>query len=249
MIINSVRYRRETDNVSLIPNNPTNVVLLSGEQAFLDFTYVDTYRNPGADLSIYINSEMASSEERIENNETINRFFTLEKGFYFFDIEAVNAIGNFGSLQYRFLYDYPDTEFIISEYDQSSNSYVLSGHTYTLNQNKQFEIPPYSNGEAGLMPIRKIKAGAFSNFLKLTSVIIPETVEFIGATAFAFCRNLAEVTFLSETPPTLDGDFVFQDSEYVTILKVPAEYIDNYTSLAADENSPWRFFNGKIMSL
>jgi hypothetical protein len=248
MIINSVRYRRLSDTVSLTENDNLNKILFSGEPLSLNFTYTDTSRNPGATLEIFKNSIIISSEQ-IENNAVVSETYSLTKGYYVFDVVATNVFDDSDNLQYRVLYDFPDIVFITSEYHDESNGYIVTGHTYTLNGNKQFEIPPYSDGISGLMPIKKIAAGAFSNFLRLTSVIIPETVEFIGATAFAFCRNLAEVVFLSETPPVLDGNFVFQDSEYLTIARVPIEYIDNYTSLASDPNSPWHYFNGKIASL
>lgn len=45
------------------------------------------------------------------------------------------------------------------------------------------------------LPVVAIAAGAFQNFASLTSAVLPDSVVFVGAAAFAGCLNLQSVTF------------------------------------------------------
>ena len=54
--------------------------------------------------------------------------------------------------------------------------------------------------------LTRIEDGAFAGCTELTSIVIPETVEYIGADAFNGCTGLTSITLLSETPPAIGTD-------------------------------------------
>ena len=54
--------------------------------------------------------------------------------------------------------------------------------------------------------LTRIEDGAFAGCTRLTSVIIPETVEYIGADAFNGCTGLTSITINSDTPPEIGTD-------------------------------------------
>ena len=76
--------------------------------------------------------------------------------------------------------------------------------------------------------IKTITAGAFSH-RKITSVVIPASVEIIRETAFSGCEGLVSITCKATIPPAL-GDDVFQWVNKSIPLYVPAESIDLYQS-------------------
>lgn len=76
--------------------------------------------------------------------------------------------------------------------------------------------------------IKTITAGAFSH-RKITSVVIPASVEMIREAAFSGCEGLVSITCKATIPPAL-GDDVFQWLNKSIPLYVPAESIDLYQS-------------------
>lgn len=77
---------------------------------------------------------------------------------------------------------------------------------------------------------------------KLTTVTIPSTVTYIGASAFLANEDLAVVTMLPTTPPTLYADELpFGDGSYLTVIYVPAASVDTYTGTAG-----WSTYAAKI---
>ena len=63
---------------------------------------------------------------------------------------------------------------------------------------------------------------------KLTSVVIPSTVTKLGYSAFLYNENLAVVTMLPTTPPTLEPELPFGECEALTAIYVPAGCADTY---------------------
>lgn len=56
---------------------------------------------------------------------------------------------------------------------------------------------------------------------KLTSVVIPSTVTKLGYSVFLYNENLAVVTLLPTTPPTLEAELPFGECEALTAIYVP----------------------------
>ncbi len=77
--------------------------------------------------------------------------------------------------------------------------------------------------------IKTITAGAFMHHGKLTSIVIPASVELIRDEAFSGCDRLVSITCKAITPPAL-GDDVFRWVDKSTPLYVPAESISLYNS-------------------
>lgn len=70
---------------------------------------------------------------------------------------------------------------------------------------------------------------AFCGYKRLTSVVIPETIEEIGEEAFSFCDNLATVTCYATTPPELNS-LAFTSISSSAVLYVPKDVLDSYRS-------------------
>ncbi len=71
----------------------------------------------------------------------------------------------------------------------------------------------------------------------ITSVVLPETMQTVGNQAFALCPNIATVTALSTTPPTMDDDGFAADVYNNAQLKVVGSAVTDY------QNAPgWRSF-------
>ena len=71
---------------------------------------------------------------------------------------------------------------------------------------------------------------------KLTSIVIPASVETIGDEAFGGCDDLVSITCKATTPPAL-GDDVFRWVDKSIPVYVPAESVELYRF--ADE---WKEF-------
>ena len=63
---------------------------------------------------------------------------------------------------------------------------------------------------------------------KLTSLVIPSTVTKLGYSAFLYNEDLAVVTMLPTTPPTLEPELPFGECEALTAIYVPAGCADTY---------------------
>lgn len=72
-------------------------------------------------------------------------------------------------------------------------SYSITSTTYVINALADIELPSEYDG----MPITRIGDGAFKDANHLKSVVIPEGVEIIDASAFEGCVNLEEATIPS----------------------------------------------------
>jgi|GEM_PF-1017847 len=66
------------------------------------------------------------------------------------------------------------------------------------------------------LPVTRIEAGAFRNCEHMTSVIIPETVTFIGYEAFAHCNGLTEV-FIPSSVIETDNDVFWYCNNLKTV--------------------------------
>ena len=76
--------------------------------------------------------------------------------------------------------------------------------------------------------LTSIDSWAFFDCSSLTSVTIPNSVTSIGSYAFVDCSGLTSITVLAETPPTLDGSYVFMDVPTGIPVYVPCSSITSY---------------------
>lgn len=89
----------------------------------------------------------------------------------------------------------------------------------------------------------------YAGYYNLTAITIPETVTYVMDYAFANLPYLETITFLSETPPTIDSFFIdvicgsLTDSGTVTIY-VPASAVDTYKSA-----TNWSEYADKIQAI
>jgi hypothetical protein len=88
--------------------------------------------------------------------------------------------------------------------------------------------------------LQTINRQAFSDCKSLTSITIPAGIERINMSAFSGCTNLATVTCLATTRPTL-ATGVFPSS---TQIKVPADSVDDYKAA-----SNWSTYAGQISAI
>ena len=75
--------------------------------------------------------------------------------------------------------------------------------------------------------ITNIPADAFSNYTKLNKVILPSSLEEIGANAFANCRRLYEIYSYASIPPLAE---VSSFTNYNATLYIPCEHKQYYQS-------------------
>lgn len=81
-----------------------------------------------------------------------------------------------------------DDSVLIFEENADGVSYSVSGCNSTASG--ELIIPSTYNG----LPVTVIANSAFSRYTKLTSVIIPETINSIGSYAFSYCKSLISIT-------------------------------------------------------
>lgn len=88
---------------------------------------------------------------------------------------------------------------------------------------------PYVGEYTILDGIKTITAGAFAYHSKLTSIVVPASVESIREVAFVGCDGLASITCKAVVPPSL-GEDVFRGVDKSIPLYVPAESVELYRS-------------------
>lgn len=104
---------------------------------------------------------------------------------------------------------------LIFEYNQEKAFAICCG-TDDGEYNGEVIIPGTVNG----VKVTSIKASAFSRS-KVSSVHIPNTVKSIGMQAFAYCDNLAQVTFDEDSSLELIDPLAFSGCNKLTYVKLP----------------------------
>ena len=91
-------------------------------------------------------------------------------------------------------------------------SYDIVTESYSVSLNSCFDgdlqIPEsYDNGIDGLKPVISIHEKAFENCLGITSINIPNSIEYIGRYAFQNCTALTNVNILNKSIVIGQGAF------------------------------------------
>ena len=146
-------------------------------------------------------------------------------------------------------------EYIIVDHDMQTVSMISDTKLPQI-----LDIPDVITYKGTDYTVVSIRDGAISDSYGITEIYVPNTVtyigdkvcgyspdlrilflgsglETIGATAFEYCQNIAEITSLASVPPVL-GNYVFGEVKRTTPVYVPANAIEAYR--AADI---WKEFN------
>ena len=118
----------------------------------------------------------------------------------------------------------------LKTYNMVSKSLTITGKRFKKSE-KIIEIPEQING----YPIFKISSRAFYNYSNIESIIIPDSVNNIGSQAFAYCKNLREITILSISPPEI-GENIFKGCTNVS-LSVPSGAKNDYKYILNKKNA------------
>ena len=115
----------------------------------------------------------------------------------------------------------------------SASTDITEGlYTYELDEGKAIitDVDESISGsitipsKLGGYSVVEIESSAFSNCKKLTSVVIPNTVEVIGAFAFSYCENIATVT-LPASLKIIEVQAFYNCKSLVTV-SIPASVTD-----------------------
>lgn len=77
--------------------------------------------------------------------------------------------------------------------------------------------------------VRSVANNAFKDSIALTSIELPSTLEYMGASAFQNCKALGFVTCRATVPPATKSD-VFTNIRPGALLLVPAAVLDSYAA-------------------
>ncbi len=81
--------------------------------------------------------------------------------------------------------------------------------------------------------VSRVPYNTFNKF-NAQKVYLPETIEYIGESAFSECSQLSEITIYAMTPPVL-GSYVFKDVPDGLVIYVPAAALTKY-----EESEGWK---------
>ena len=119
----------------------------------------------------------------------------------------------------RICYNY-DLEFELIEID-GGHAYIVVGNGTSTDD--ELMIPPTYQG----LPVVGVKSGAFANVGLLVSVVLPDTVTFVGSGAFKGCENLEEVVM----PPSIvriENDTFKYCSKLKNVTMPGVTYVGDY---------------------
>lgn len=79
-------------------------------------------------------------------------------------------------------------------------------------------------GELVVLMLNHMPTGAFNSIPNLTNIVIPDNIESIGDRVFAYCNNLASVTFKSDNIESI-GNRVFEGCDNLASITFKSENI------------------------
>ena len=88
--------------------------------------------------------------------------------------------------------------------------------------------------------VTTIGYSAFENCFSLANVTIPDSVTSIGSSAFQSCLSLSSITVNATTPPTLGGEYAFDNTNDCPIY-VPSGSLETYLA-----NSSWAVYKDRL---
>lgn len=113
-------------------------------------------------------------------------------------------------------------EYITAVNVNSSNKYLSSSDGILYNKDKTELIfaPPakYYGNYTVSDSVRSIGNGAFWGCDTLISIILPESIGYIGLAAFGYCENLESVTFLNKNCKIFDDNLSYDEYYMSTII-------------------------------
>ena len=113
--------------------------------------------------------------------------------------------------------------------------------TYTIDLPADVIIPSEIEENDVFYPIVAIEDEAFKNCLDIASILLPESLATIGASAFAGCAALAEITSKNPTPPVCGADAFDGVSKSTCLVYVPFATAAAYKAAAG-----WSEFGSRI---
>jgi hypothetical protein len=246
MIINSIiagGFKRE--NISL-STTQSFIVKNEDEVTELSFLYVNEKSLKGL-VVLYIDGELIPSLSfEVETNsiEIIDvSEFLDETALYQIRLVVIDSEGSADNLEYKVLYNYENLDDLSFIHDSTLNGYVMSKYN---GSDAQVIIPEQFLGSEGPLPVVGIGNGAFFDNDTLEKVVLPQTIGFIGVTAFFSCTILKEVIIPISVPPVLKGDNVFDPYLELNFLKifVPEDSVQVYKTTPL-----WSEYSNAIVSI
>ena len=136
----------------------------------------------------------------------------------------------------------PTPEFVPTEVEGGGLKYRLSsGKAIVTGPSKKtaktLSIPDQVNVGGWIYPVTEIRASAFKNMKKLTSVTIGKNVKTIGKNAFSGCSKLKKIT-LKTTALKKVGSAAFKGIAKSAVFTCPAKKLTSYKKLLKKGNPP-----------
>ena len=96
--------------------------------------------------------------------------------------------------------------------------------------------------------VQVVGANAFRECISLETVVLPESIFYLGGLAFAYCPKLTKMILYATTPPDLYYDLYNSNSPFEQsdscLFYVPDDVVDLYKS-----NEKWKMLADRIFPL
>jgi hypothetical protein len=235
MIINSVipGQRQRVASLATYPEGTSKYVVADeGSTVELDFLYSNTSSFAGK--AIYYADGVEEDTQDLAANDDYSWDVTsllTDPGLYSFKIVAVDTNGNGTKLEFTVFYGFSLEDFTFS-YNSGLSGYVLVAYS---GNSADVVIPAvFDDGTNGERNVVRIGNGAFLDNDTMETVVVPDTVQSIGATAFFSCSVLESFEIDRNTPPTLEANNVLDAYSPLLPLKiyVPSASVATYKAAA-----------------
>lgn len=231
MIINSVipGSRQRVASLATHPSGTSKYRVVESGSVTLGYSYSST-SGLGARAIFFSGTTEVSTPSSVASGSNYTWDVTpllSDPGLYNFKIVAVDRNGNSAVLEMKVFYGFAAGDFTFS-YSPGLSGYVLAAYS---GSDSDVVIPGvFDDGTNGERDVVRIGNGVFFDNDTLESVVIPDTVSAIGATAFFSCSSLESVEIDRASPPTLEADNVFDPYSPLISLKiyVPSAQVATY---------------------
>jgi hypothetical protein len=248
MIINSVipGQRQRVASLATYPEGTSKyVVAEEGSTVELDFLYSNTSSFAGK--AIYYADGVEEDTQDLTANDDYSWDVTsllTEPGLYQFKIVLVDTNGNGTKIEFTVFYGFNLEDFTFS-YDSDLGGYVLVSYSGT---SADVVIPSIFDDEDinGEKNVVRIGNGAFFDNDTMETVVVPDTVQSIGATAFFSCSVLESFEIDRNTPPTLEANNVLDAYSPLLPLKI---YVPSASVAAYKSATNWIEYQNAIFAI